>query len=378
VFSHDGEIVASSSDDGTVRLWRVATGESLATITAEKNSDVYKLNWTSDDRRLAITYWGKKFMDLTLWDVPTQRAIIHRRFQDTYFVECSPDGRTFLTLDGELKLHVWDVTSGQATQTLTPALVATEPYTISFVANGQRILTATSGKPTQLWDVASGELIDTYPPNTPIPNTNYQRDVSVVSLDKRFLLSDSVKIYETESGRLRTSITDGSNPISLSPDGQTVLTVSYNPGGNLRHRQSYLTSRKLDHGAELIPFQVPEGIHEIVWSPDGKKLAIVGLSFHTRVIDALTGREYGRLPYGNCWPWTMCGSDGCEPIKFSADGAMLLKEKEPIKLWDTQTVSLITILKAAHLPAVFSPTDGQLLATRSKDKKSVLLWRLKR
>ena len=74
----------------------------------------------------------------------------------------------------------------------------------------------------------------------------------------------------------------------------------------------------------------------------------------------------------------MCGSDGCEPIKFSADGAVLLKEIEPIKLWDTKTVSIIAVLKSAHLPAVFSPTNSQLLATRSEDKKSVLLWRLKR
>jgi WD40 repeat protein len=134
----------------------------------------------------------------------------------------------------------------------------------------------------------------------------------------------------------------------------------------------------MDHAEELIPFQIPEGIHDIVWSPDGKTLAIIGLEFHPRVIDAMTGREYGRLPYGNCWPWTMCGSDGCEPIKFSADGELLLKAKQPIKVWDTKTVSLIAVLKGARLPAVFSPTDGQLLATRSEDKKSVLLWRLKR
>jgi WD40 repeat protein len=128
----------------------------------------------------------------------------------------------------------------------------------------------------------------------------------------------------------------------------------------------------------LLAFQVPESIREIIWSPDGKRMAIVGLTFNTRLIDAATGRENGQLPYGNCWPWTLIGSDGCEPIKFSADGEMLLKGKEPIKIWDAKTVSLIKVLKAARLPAVFSPTNGQLSATRSEDKKSVLLWRLQR
>lgn len=335
------------------------------------------MSWTSDDRRLAITYSSKKFWKLVVWDVPTGQPIISQRFQDVCLLECSPDGSTFLTLDDELKLQIWDVSSKQLTHTLTPALTSTEPFTVSYVANGQRILTASAGKEIQLWDVATGKLIDTYPANT--YGSSYPRnDVPLVSLDKRFLLSGDANIYETDTGRLVTSITEGKSPTSFSPDGKTVLTVSYDTPEKSRHRQSYLSNRKIDDGEVLTAFQVPEGIFNIYWSPDGKAMAIIGLEFHPRVIDAVTGREYGRLPYGNCWPWTMCGSDGCEPIKFSADGSVLLKAKEPIKLWDTRSVSLITVLKAAHLPAVFSPTNGQVLATRSEDKKSVLLWRLKR
>ena len=376
-FSHSGEIVASSSRDGTVRLWTTVTGQSLITIAGDKNTEISNMNWSSDDRRLAITYRSKKFWKLAVWDVTTGQSIISQRFQDICLLECSPDGRTVLTLDDELKLQIWDVNSTQLTHTLTPALTATDPFTVSFVANGQRILTAAAGKAIQLWDVSTGKLIDTYPANTyglPYP----RNDVPLVSPDKRFLLSGDANIYETDTGRLITSLTEEKSPASFSPDGKTVLTVSYDAVGKSRHRQSYLSNQKIDDGDEFTAFQVPEGIHRIFWSPDGKTMAIMGLDFSPRVIDAVTGREYGRLPYGNCWPWTMCGSDGCEPIKFSADGSVLLRQKEPIKLWNTKTVSLISVLKAAHLPAVFSPTDGQVLATRSEDKKSVLLWRLKR
>ena len=375
-FSHSGEIVASSSRDGTVRLWTTVTGESLVTIAGDQNSEISNMNWSNDDRRLTITYQSKKSWKLTVWDVPTGQPIISQSFPDIILLECSPDGRTFSTLDHEFKLQIWDVDSKQLTHTLTPALILTESFTVSFVANGQRIVTASAGKMIQLWDVATGKLIDTFPAHT--YDSLYPTRVPLVSLDKRFLLSGDVNVYETGTGRLLSSITGGKSPISFSPDGKTVLTVSYDPYEKSRHRQSYLSNRKIDNGELLTAFQVPEGIHEIFWSPDGKTMAIMGLEFHPRVIDAVTGREYGRLPFGNCWPWTMCGSDGCEPLKFSADGAVLLRRKEPIKLWDTRTVTLITVLKAAHLPAVFSPTNAQLLATRSEDKKSVLLWRLKR
>jgi WD40 repeat protein len=190
------------------------------------------------------------------------------------------------------------------------------------------------------------------------------------------LLSGNVNLHEAATGRLLTTIEDGDSLISFSPDENSVLTVRYDAEKKLSHRQSYLSLRRIDSGQELSMFQVPEGIREIVWSPDGKTLAIVGLSFSPRVIDALSGRENGRLPYGNCWPWTMFGSDGCEPLRFSADGAIVLKEKEPLKLWDAKTVSLVAELKSAHLPASFSSTG--VLATASADRKSVLLWRVKR
>jgi hypothetical protein len=142
--------------------------------------------------------------------------------------------------------------------------------------------------------------------------------------------------------------------------------------------RSYLTLRKIEDGEELLTFQLPVGVHTVYWAPDGKTFAVTGYEFSPRLIDAANGREVSKLPFDNCWPWTMCGSDGCEPLKFNADGAMLLQAKQPIKLWDPKTVTLIAEVKGARLPAVFSPTDSHLLATRSRDKKNVLLWRVRR
>ena len=139
-FSHSGEIVASSSTDGTVRLWTTVTGESLATIAGDQNSEISNVSWSSDDRRLAITYRSKKFWKLAVWDVPGQRPIINQQFQDISLLECSPDGRTFLMLDQKLKLQIWDVNSKQLTHTLTPALTSTEPFTVSFVADASLLV----------------------------------------------------------------------------------------------------------------------------------------------------------------------------------------------------------------------------------------------
>jgi WD40 repeat protein len=307
-FSPTGQLIAASSKDGTVRLWSTDSGESLTTIAGERNSEASELKWSSDDLRLAITYWRKKSWELVVWDIlPRQAPVINQRFKSVHLMEWNPDGHTFLIVDNELNIEIWDVVSKQLTHTFTPALSSDNPFTVSFVADGQRILTAPADGPAQLWDVATGKLVDTYPANTYIRRANHPR-------------------------RLFTPFSRGSGPIALSPDGRIVLTVREDAETKERHRQSYFSTRTIDNGALVASFQVPEGMYEIVWSPDGKTLAIVGLEFNTRLFDVTTGRENGRLPYGNCWPWTPFGSDGCEPIKFSADGEMLLKEKEPIKL----------------------------------------------
>jgi WD40 repeat protein len=345
-FSNDGKRIATSSNDGTIRLWNVATGESLATMMVDKNAEPLTLRWSPDDRRLAIAYYRQRRWEWQVWETPqTQAPSRSHRFQSAYVFEWSPD----------------------------------EPTTITFVANGQRILTASSRGPIQLWDAATGKLIHTYEANLAISAANYPAaDVEVVSHDARFFTSGNWRIYAAATGQLLMSIDDGTSPISFSPDGKSFLTLRSDLESKFTHRQSYLSIRALDDGKELSTFQVPEGIWKVLWSPDGRTIAMMGLSFSPRVIDIVTGRENGRLPYGNCWPWQLFGSDGCERLKFSADGALLLKEKEPVRLWDAKTASLATVLKDAHLPAAFSPTDGQLLATRSADKKSVLLWRLKR
>lgn len=335
-FNHAGDVVASSSGDKTVRLWRVATGECLATLV-EDGAVPWKLDWSNDDRRLALTYRQprKWVWEVAVWDLQSvQQPAVSRRFRGTYFLEWSPDNRTFLGVDQDAQLNIWDASSGELLHTLKSSQ---DLRTIGFASNGQQVLTTPAGGPVQRWEIATGKVVDIFPANDyPSPN------LPSFSPDKRVLLSGSVKLNPAE-----------------------------------KKYRSYLTLRKIEDGEELVTAQLPDDVHTVYWAPDGKTFAVVGYEFNPRLIDAATGREISRLPFDNCWPWTMWGSDGCEPLKFSNDGAMLLQAKEPIRLWEPKTVTLIAEVKGAHLPAVFSPT-GTLLATRGKDKKTVSLWRVRR
>lgn len=114
---------------------------------------------------------------------------------------------------------------------------------------------------------------------------------------------------------------------------------------------------------------------KVYWSRDGESLILVSYrGSKTRFLDAGTGQVKAKLPYDGCVSDSWFGSDGCEPWVISEDSRLAMMEKTPIKLWDIKTGELLAELEGARPPVRFSPTNGRIIATRSRDKKQAILW----
>jgi WD40 repeat protein len=370
-FDPTGRLISAATDDGTVVIWHT-TGERVQTIVPDAHTSTVAMLWSPDGKQLAINYWHKKSWALAVWDIASNSRIF--QIPNACLVEWNLNNRSLLVLDSHSKLAEWDVASASLVMTLN--LSIKELDTIKFNADGQRVIKYSFDGPAELWDITTNRLVTAFLPTSHEP---YHPNpyASRLSPDRRLLIRDATSVLDVTTQQQLVSFTDGNYAVSFSPNSRSLVSIRNEPLEKLSHRQSYLTIWTTNGFKELSTFNVPEGVHEVVWSPNGETVAIVGLNFNTRLIDTSTGRENGRLPYGNCWPWTMFGTDGCEPINFSADGRVIVKQREPIKLWRGKDVSLICELQNAHLPAVFSPTENELLATRTRDKKGLLLWRIK-
>jgi WD40 repeat protein len=124
--------------------------------------------------------------------------------------------------------------------------------------------------------------------------------------------------------------------------------------------------------------QIPHGSSRVYWSPDGKSVIVQGSGrTRSRLFDLATGRVKAKLPYGSCTGDSWFGyDDDCNRFIFNLDGSVFVKEKNPVKLWSARTGQLLTELKSARVPLLFSPTDKALFVTSSKDGSIVFLWEI--
>jgi WD40 repeat protein len=108
-FSLDGELLASSSDNGSVMLWDAKSGERRTTLKGHSKM-AFAIAFSSDSRWLASTSWDKT---VKLWAV---RSGNHRTLKghtnSVLDVSFSPNCQLVASSSHDYTARVWDATTG--------------------------------------------------------------------------------------------------------------------------------------------------------------------------------------------------------------------------------------------------------------------------
>ena len=406
-FSPDGHVLASSSG-AEIRLWDVATGSHLKTLSDRAADNVL----FSPDGHVLASSSGE---DIRLWHVATGSHLktLTGHTHGVESISFSPEGQTLASSAKDQTIRLWDLLTGRHLKTLTGH--TDEVESISFSPEGRTLASSSKDQTIRLWDVATGSHKNIF--------TEHMDVLYSVSFspDGRILASGGGRVNTDgiPSGTMRLwDLTTGSHKNIFTEHQGFVYDVSFSPDGQV------LASA---HGSSIYLWDAATGSHlktftehnllgrSVSFSPSGRTLAsrgrksvqfldLAGRSIKTLTVDAFQVDSISLSPdwqvlastrFGSIYLWDVATGrflDGREAdpggetsVSFSPDGTTLASGgKTGVNLWHIESSRPLNTLVATlkHLKTLqghsfevrsvsFSP-DGQTLASGSWGE--IRLW----
>jgi WD40 repeat protein len=350
VFSPDGKLLVTRSDDHTVRLWDTATfGRGLPplAILTGHNDAVTGVVFSPDGKLLATSSWDRT---ARLWDTAARGenirplAILTGHNDAVTGVDFSPDGKLLATSSWDHTARLWDATThGGNTR---PLAILTghddQVWGVRFSPDGKLLVTSSKDHTARLWDTAiRGEntrSLATLGYTNAVSNVVFSPDGKLLAIsgwDRTVRLwYTTARGEDTRPLATLTGHTDWVTGTVFSPDGKLLATSSWD-----RTVRLWDTAAR---GGDIRPLATLTGHTDralgVVFSPDGKLLATRSDDHTARLWDA-TARGENIRPLA-----TLTGhTDAVSYVAFSPDGKLLATSSwdHSARIWDLDPGRLV-------------------------------------
>jgi WD40 repeat protein len=278
-FSPDGRFLATAASFHTVKIWDVASGMYLRTLSADPAT-----NWVAfspDGRFMAAAggAWGSGVQEVALWDVGSWnllRTMAHAKSVGP--VNFSPDGRlaasAVTTTDNNEAAVVWDVASGKEVRS-----IASHVGLAVFSPDG-KLMAVSDNDSIKLLDVSTGSTMRTLSARVSSgnePSFTFSPDGRMLAyaavLDGRG--NSSVRLWDVASGKELRTLDVSARGVAFSPDNRLLASGDEDNTVKLWDVGSGKLLRTLAGHKDPV--------NCVVFSPDGRMLASGSVDGTTRL-----------------------------------------------------------------------------------------------
>jgi WD40 repeat protein/serine/threonine protein kinase len=338
VFSDDGNLLATSSQDRSVKIWDVAARREVAAINfASEPSD---LCFVPKSQTVAVAV-GKEVCFL---DGPTGRKVEgFSREASVWSVAYSRDGSRLAIYEGTTLRILDTLTRHEMWRTMVLA-----GWRVTFSPDGTLLAAATNERTVLLLDAATGRQLVSLPgfSRAALGSLVFSPDGALLACAANGGGNPNLRVWEVATRQERPPVAYPGfwvGGVAFSPDGKTLAISGAAHVIVLWDRATWQVAGRLQgHWNEVWP---------LAFSPDGKYLASGGKDKTVRIWDAVAkAHETTELSLPT----------GIDAFNFSTDGSKLcvLTTNNAFAVWDTSTLRLLARGSLPDTNVIHNPAGG--------------------
>lgn len=299
-FSSDGQLIASASEDTTIKIWRTY-GKLQQTLAGHQDS-VFSVIFSPNNQLLFAASFDNT---VSFWRYDSRTSLFEKQPifmlkepDGLLAIALSPDGKTLATANNKGQIKLWTL-NGQLIKTISAHIQRI--WSINFSPDGKMIASASADKTVKLWNIAGKALKTLQGHSDEILSVNFSPDSKIIASGSK---DKTVKLWDA-TGELLFSLNNHTNEVldvNFSPDVKLIASASaddtvrvWSLANDIKSSPPSLTYTFSGHGGKA---------SEVNFSPDGKTLAsasanrIIKLWHLSGILPSFSGNSASISPDG--------------------------------------------------------------------------------